>query len=253
MKSTTMKNMEHLTSDSDSEYDDISYDSTYKSEAVASEHAPLSVLENLKIKDSPFQMANSNRHRHRRHHNVNIFVEIMMKKLNSHKLCLQDISRKVKFESKNKTGRRVNEINNLDGKLNAWNSSEDKKKISTSKSIMEENKTLYDRTPHKLFVQLDELRGVGEDREWQQQARWIKYEEDLEEGAMRFGPPHVASLSFHSLLNLRRCLETGIILMDLEEKDLPGIAYRISEQVNNILNNSNFRKSISLIKKIILK
>lgn len=40
-------------------------------------------------------------------------------------------------------------------------------------------------------------------------ARWIKYEEDVEEGSDRWGRPHVASLSFHSLLNLRRCLETG--------------------------------------------
>lgn len=47
----------------------------------------------------------------------------------------------------------------------------------------------------------------------------------------RWGKPHVASLSFHSLLNLRRCLETGVVLMDLEERDLPGVAYRVVEQM----------------------
>lgn len=67
----------------------------------------------------------------------------------------------------------------------------------------------FDHTPHEVFVQLDELRGEGEDREWKETARWIKYEEHIEEGADRWGKPHVASLSFHSLLNLRRCLETG--------------------------------------------
>ena len=41
----------------------------------------------------------------------------------------------------------------------------------------------------------------------------------------------MASLSFHSLLNLRRCLETGVVLLDLEEKDLPGLAYRVVEQM----------------------
>jgi len=61
----------------------------------------------------------------------------------------------------------------------------------------------------QVFVQLDELCGEGEDREWKETARWIKYEEHVEEGADRWGRPHVASLSFHSLLNLRRCLETG--------------------------------------------
>jgi solute carrier family 4 anion exchanger 2 len=89
----------------------------------------------------------------------------------------------------------------------------------------------FDHSPHEVFVQLDELTGAGEEREWKETARWIKYEEDVMEGSDRWGKPHVASLSFHSLLNLRRCLETGVVLMDLEEKDLPGVAYRVVEQV----------------------
>ncbi|XP_037043822.1 anion exchange protein 2 isoform X2 [Bradysia coprophila] len=89
----------------------------------------------------------------------------------------------------------------------------------------------FDHSPHEVFVQLDELQGTGEEREWKETARWIKYEEDVEEGSDRWGRPHVASLSFHSLLNLRRCLETGVVLMDLEEKDLPGVAYRVVEQM----------------------
>lgn len=97
--------------------------------------------------------------------------------------------------------------------------------------ISSSKKTQFDHSPHEVFVQLDELQGQGEDREWKETARWIKYEEDVEEGADRWGRPHVASLSFHSLLNLRRCLETGVVLMDLEEKDLPGVAYRVVEQV----------------------
>lgn len=92
-------------------------------------------------------------------------------------------------------------------------------------------KKYIDRSPHEVFVQLDELQGTGEDREWKETARWIKYEEDVEEGSDRWGRPHVASLSFHSLLNLRRCLETGVVLLDLEERDLPGVAYRVVEQV----------------------
>lgn len=81
----------------------------------------------------------------------------------------------------------------------------------------------------QVFVQLDELvqpEQAGADPEWTQTARWIKYEQDVEEGSARWGRPHVASLSFHSLLNLRRCLETGLVLLDLDEKDLPGVAYR---------------------------
>ncbi|XP_064540057.1 anion exchange protein 3 isoform X7 [Drosophila montana] len=95
-----------------------------------------------------------------------------------------------------------------------------------------------DHSPHEIFVQLDELTGVGDDREWKETARWIKYEEDVEEGSDRWGKPHVASLSFHSLLNLRRCLETGVVLLDLNEKDLPAVAYRVVEQmvVDDLIN-----------------
>ncbi|XP_056642113.1 band 3 anion transport protein isoform X1 [Diorhabda sublineata] len=94
-------------------------------------------------------------------------------------------------------------------------------------------KKLYDHSPHAIFVELAEYFNgeATEDREWKQRARWIKYEEDVEEGVDRWGKPHVASLSFHSLLNLRRCLEEGLVILDMEEKDLPGIAYRISEDL----------------------
>jgi hypothetical protein len=101
--------------------------------------------------------------------------------------------------------------------------------------VASNKKTTIDHSPHEVFVQLDELHGAGEDREWKETARWIKYEEDVEEGADRWGKPHVASLSFHSLINLRRCLETGVVLMDLDEKDLPGVAYRVVEQVISAL------------------
>ena len=52
---------------------------------------------------------------------------------------------------------------------------------------------------------MDELKGD----QWVEQSRWIKYEEAREEGADRWGKPHVSSLSFHSLLNLRLSLEKG--------------------------------------------
>lgn len=45
-------------------------------------------------------------------------------------------------------------------------------------NILNSNKkSNYDHSPHEIFVQLDELQGLGEDREWKETARWIKYEE----------------------------------------------------------------------------
>ncbi|GAB6019826.1 hypothetical protein CHUAL_001367 [Chamberlinius hualienensis] len=92
-------------------------------------------------------------------------------------------------------------------------------------------KKIYDRRPHETFVELDELLLGDGELEWKETARWIKYEEDLEVGSDRWGKPHVGPLSFHSLLNLRKCLEQGTVLLDLEEKELPGIAYRVVEHM----------------------
>ncbi|XP_035824346.1 anion exchange protein 2 isoform X3 [Aplysia californica] len=90
----------------------------------------------------------------------------------------------------------------------------------------------YDHSPHEMFVELDELHFGGDDMwEWREKARWIKFEEDVEEGAERWGKPHVASLSFHSLLELRRGLENGSLLLDLEATDLNSIIHNVVENL----------------------
>ena len=53
--------------------------------------------------------------------------------------------------------------------------------------------------------------------------RWIKYEEDLEAERGDWGPPHVASLSFHSLMQLRKCLEQGGLMLDTRALDLSSL------------------------------
>lgn len=65
-------------------------------------------------------------------------------------------------------------------------------------------------SPPQLFVELNELI-VEKDHEmrWKERARWIKFEEDVEEETDRWGKPHVASLSFRSLLELRRTITHG--------------------------------------------
>ena len=44
--------------------------------------------------------------------------------------------------------------------------------------------------------------------QWKERARWIKFEEDVEQNE-QWGKPHIASLSFHSLLELRKGIESG--------------------------------------------
>lgn len=62
----------------------------------------------------------------------------------------------------------------------------------------------------QVFVELEELRqDPSNDQEWEETARWIKFEEDVEEGSGRWGRPHVSALAFHSLVDLRKGLEKG--------------------------------------------
>ncbi|XP_077997828.1 band 3 anion transport protein-like [Glandiceps talaboti] len=93
-------------------------------------------------------------------------------------------------------------------------------------------KKKFDHRPHEVFVELDELYTNTEGKmAWKEKARWIKFEEDVEEGADRWGKPHVASLSFHSLLELRKGMELGTLLLDLDQRDISGIAHQITEQM----------------------
>ena len=63
-------------------------------------------------------------------------------------------------------------------------------------------------------------------------SRWIKYEEDLEAERGEWGKPHVSSLTFHSLINLRLCIETGTFLLDIAVNDLPSLVHRVVEDLS---------------------
>lgn len=63
----------------------------------------------------------------------------------------------------------------------------------------------------QVFVELNELTmDKNQEMQWKETARWIKFEEDVEEETDRWGKPHVASLSFRSLLELRRTISHGM-------------------------------------------
>lgn len=110
-------------------------------------------------------------------------------------------------------------------------------------------------------MELNELvADKNQELQWKETARWIKFEEDVEEETDRWGKPHVASLSFRSLLELRKTLShgreagpaprgpggrgvpgparlsptvpcPGAVLLDLDQKTLPGVAHQVVEQM----------------------
>uniref|UniRef100_A0A8C5D0V6 Anion exchange protein n=1 Tax=Gadus morhua TaxID=8049 RepID=A0A8C5D0V6_GADMO len=82
-----------------------------------------------------------------------------------------------------------------------------------------------EHVPHDLFTELDELAfRDGQGQEWKETARWLKFEEDVEDGGERWSKPHVATLSLHSLFELRSCITNGTVLLDMRAGTLEEIA-----------------------------
>ncbi|CAB1430219.1 unnamed protein product [Pleuronectes platessa] len=78
---------------------------------------------------------------------------------------------------------------------------------------------------HDLFTELDEISvRDGKEADWNETARWLKFEEDVEDGGERWSKPHVATLPFHSLLELRSCLAKGTVLLDMHADCIEEIA-----------------------------
>ncbi|XP_041936057.1 sodium-driven chloride bicarbonate exchanger isoform X4 [Alosa sapidissima] len=85
--------------------------------------------------------------------------------------------------------------------------------------------------PHALFTELDEIcLHEGEDAEWKETARWLKFEEDVEDGGERWSKPYVATLSLHSLFELRSCILNGIVMLDMRANSLEEIADMVLDQ-----------------------
>lgn len=79
------------------------------------------------------------------------------------------------------------------------------------------------------FVELEELTCKDKEVLWKETARWIKFEEDVEESAHRWGKPHIPCLNFYSVHDLKDILKQGNILLDLNESNLKDIAESVAE------------------------
>ncbi|KAK6166316.1 hypothetical protein SNE40_023043 [Patella caerulea] len=81
-----------------------------------------------------------------------------------------------------------------------------------------------------IFCQMDVLYKLADAMQWKETARWVKYEEDVEEGGSRWSKPHVASLSLHSLFELRSSLLSGAVMLSVD-------AYHITQVADLLMDN----------------
>ncbi|XP_043545421.1 sodium bicarbonate cotransporter 3 isoform X6 [Chiloscyllium punctatum] len=106
--------------------------------------------------------------------------------------------------------------------------------------------------PHDLFTELDELCfRDGEDCEWKETARWLKFEEDVEDGGERWSKPYVATLSLHSLFELRSCILNGTVMLDMRASTTEEIADMV---LDNMIASDQLDKSMrDKVKEALLK
>lgn len=96
--------------------------------------------------------------------------------------------------------------------------------------------------PHDLFTEMDELcYRDGEEYEWKETARWLKFEEDVEDGGDRWSKPYVATLSLHSLFELRSCILNGTVMLDMRASTLDEIADLV---LDNMIASGQLDESI---------
>ncbi|XP_055376654.1 electroneutral sodium bicarbonate exchanger 1 isoform X10 [Condylostylus longicornis] len=86
---------------------------------------------------------------------------------------------------------------------------------------------------HPLFSEMETLVKEGDELEWKETARWIKFEEDVEEGGNRWSKPHVATLSLHSLFELRSLILNGSVILDMEANTIETLADLVCENMVN--------------------
>uniref|UniRef100_A0A8C3N324 Anion exchange protein n=1 Tax=Geospiza parvula TaxID=87175 RepID=A0A8C3N324_GEOPR len=84
---------------------------------------------------------------------------------------------------------------------------------------------------HEGYVELHELvLDNAKDLCWMEAGHWLKLEEDFQESG-DWSQPHLSFLTYHSLLEIRRALSKGAILLNVEANSLPAIVHILLDQL----------------------
>lgn len=99
----------------------------------------------------------------------------------------------------------------------------------------------HDTETHpEIFCEMQEIQRQDPSSEtgiWKEAARWVKFEETVEDGGDRWSKPHVATLSLHSCFELRVFLnKKGAVLLDLDVNNMSDL---VEEVVEHMVNKTN--------------
>lgn len=105
---------------------------------------------------------------------------------------------------------------------------------------------------HHIFCEMDVLHKEADELEWKESARWVKYEEDVEDGGERWSKPHVASLSMHALFALKKCVYEGAVLLDVPATDMSSVIDLVVRAWRLECGMSDLEEQ-ELVRKVLLK
>ncbi|XP_035799387.1 solute carrier family 4 member 1a (Diego blood group) [Amphiprion ocellaris] len=105
---------------------------------------------------------------------------------------------------------------------------------SDSEAFLNVNTNATTRGDAQAYVELNELQGST----WQETGRWVGYEENFNPATGTWGPSHVSYLTFKSLIQLRKTMSTGAVILDLNASSLSSIAEKV---VDELLNKNEIR------------
>ncbi|XP_009462893.1 PREDICTED: band 3 anion transport protein [Nipponia nippon] len=87
------------------------------------------------------------------------------------------------------------------------------------------------RDTHEGYGELQELvMDSKKELSWVEAGHWLKLEEDFKE-AGHWGQPHLSFLTYRSLLEIRRALAKGAVLLDVAATSLPAIAHILIDEM----------------------
>ncbi|XP_051572948.1 band 3 anion exchange protein-like isoform X2 [Myxocyprinus asiaticus] len=89
------------------------------------------------------------------------------------------------------------------------------------------NTNAIKRGDAEAYVELNELRGEV----WQEMGRWVGYEENFSPATGQWGASHISYLTFKSLIQLRKIMSTGAVLLDVDDSSLSSIVQKMVEQL----------------------
>ncbi|XP_028841586.1 band 3 anion exchange protein-like [Denticeps clupeoides] len=83
------------------------------------------------------------------------------------------------------------------------------------------------RGDSQAYVELNELQaGV-----WQETGRWVGYEESYNPASGKWGSSHISYLTFKSLIQLRKVMVNGAVILDANESSLGAVAQKVVDEL----------------------